>query len=132
RVRQRSRPAAELTAEPIASDGADLSWREAVVVLHEELDRLPAKFRSPLQLCYLDGLSRDEAATRLGWTSGMVKGRLERGREALKKRLLRRGVTLSAGLLAALAGESAAATVPAALVQTTLRAAAEGPGPAVA
>src|SRR5205823_3533010 len=29
----------------------DLSWREAVAVLHEELDRLPDRYRLPLLLC---------------------------------------------------------------------------------
>src|SRR5262245_36689719 len=39
---------------------ADLSWREAVNILHEELDKLPDKYRLPLLLCCLEGLSRDE------------------------------------------------------------------------
>ncbi|MFL5338594.1 MAG: sigma-70 family RNA polymerase sigma factor [Gemmataceae bacterium] len=130
RVRQRRQrlQTADLGSEP-AADG-DLSWREAVGVLNEELDRLPTKFRSPLRLCYLDGLSRDEAAARLGWTAGMVKGRLERGREALKKRLLRRGVALSAGLLAALTGEAQAVSTT--LIRNTIRAAEAGSSPAVA
>lgn len=90
----------------------DLSWREACIVLHEELDRLPPKFRLPLVLCYLDGRSRDEAAKHLGWTEGMVKGRLERGRDVLRSRLTRRGVSLSAGLMAALASSRADAVSP--------------------
>ena len=46
----------------------DLSWREAVGILHEELDRLPEPVSAPAHCCYLQGLSRDEAARRLGWT----------------------------------------------------------------
>jgi RNA polymerase sigma factor (sigma-70 family) len=92
--------------------GPDVSWREAVAILHEELDRLPAQFRKPLTLCYLDGLARDEAAVALGCSLTTVKGRLERGREALRKRLTKRGISLSAGLLAAAAGD-VAATCPA-------------------
>src|SRR5919197_319810 len=82
----------------------DPSWREACAALHEELDRLPDHYRLPLLLCYLEGKSRDEAATELGWTVNRVRGHLERGRLRLRARLERRGVALSAGLLAAVAG----------------------------
>src|SRR5262245_23173487 len=87
----------------------DISWREACVILHEELDRLADKHRLPLLLCYLDGKSRDEAAKQLGWSPGAVKGHLQRGRVRLRDRLARRGVTLSAGLLAAAVGVRATA-----------------------
>src|SRR5262249_22148190 len=62
-------------------------------------DRLPDATRLPLVLCYLDGLSRDEAAQQLGRSLNSVKKALERGRDVLRKRLTRRGVTLSAGVL---------------------------------
>jgi RNA polymerase sigma factor (sigma-70 family) len=89
----------------------DLSWREACGLLHQELDRLPDRHRLPLVLCYLNGLSRDEAAIQLGWSTGSVKGRLERGRIVLRRRLERRGIELSAGLLAVLVGETRAVTI---------------------
>jgi len=87
----------------------DISWPEACAILHEELDRLADKHRLPLLLCYLDGKSRDEAAKQLGWSVGALKGHLQRGRIRLRARLARRGVTLSAGLLAAAAGTTATA-----------------------
>src|SRR5215213_4880076 len=71
------------------SDRGDPSWREAVAALYEELDRLPEIDRQPLILCYLEGLSRDEAARRLGWTLNEVRGRLKRSRARLRKRLER-------------------------------------------
>jgi protocatechuate 3,4-dioxygenase beta subunit len=101
---------------------ADLSWREACEVLHAELDRLPDKFRLPLLLCYLEGKSRDEAAAQLSLTVDALKGRLERGRNELRERLRRRGVTLTAGLGAAVA-TSRASAVSARLIQATLSAA---------
>src|SRR5205814_1305040 len=101
------RPDAELLARFAAGD--DPAAFEAVVALHAELDRLPDKQRLPLLLCYLEGLSRDEAAARLRRTVGAVKADLERGRLVLRGRLSRRGVTLSAGLLAAVTGTHAAA-----------------------
>jgi RNA polymerase sigma factor (sigma-70 family) len=81
-----------------ASPGDDLSWREVQCVLHEELQRLPQKYRLPLIACCLEGRTRDEAARQLGCTFGALKGMLDRGRELLRKRLERRGVTLAAAL----------------------------------
>src|SRR5262249_14934114 len=120
------RPACEAQAPP--RQGADplseLTGRELCAVLDEELGHLPEGLRAPLVLCYLDGHTRDAAARRLGWSLGTLKRRLERGREALRKRLARRGLTLSAGLLAAALGEATAGAVPVGLAETTARAAA--------
>jgi len=111
----------------------DLSWREACAAVHEELDRLPDGYRLPLLLCYLDGKSRDEAAAELGWTLNRVRGQLERGRLRLRARLERRGIALTAGLLAAVAGNSVTAGgPPARLLQSALRATAGRPSAAAA
>src|SRR5262249_56844994 len=122
---------ARLEGKARARDAApppDLSWREACAALDEELDRLPDGYRMPLLLCYLDGKSRDEAASELGWTLNRVRGQLERGRERLRRRLERRGIALSAGLLAAVAGNSVTAgRPPAPLIPSALRAAARPP-----
>ncbi|QDU23264.1 sigma-70 family RNA polymerase sigma factor [Urbifossiella limnaea] len=77
-----------------------LAWAEVRAGLDDELARLPAAYRDVLVLCYLEGLSRDEAGQRLGIDAGAVKGRLERGRRLLGERLVRRGIGLSAGLAA--------------------------------
>jgi len=69
---------------------------------------LPERFRAVLILCYLDGKTRDEAASQLGLTSGALHGLLERGRKLLAERLTRRGLTLSAGLLGVAICEGAA------------------------
>ncbi len=61
-------------------------------------------------LCYLEGLTQEEAARRLGWTTATVKGRLQRGREKLRRRLERRGVALTAALGAVLTGQALAET----------------------
>ena len=108
------------------------SWRDAVAVLHEELDRLPAAYRQVLLLCYLRGQSREEAAAELGWSPGAVKGRLERGRKTLAVRLARRGIGLSAGLLAVVTGNFAGAGGPShGLIEQTVRAAAGAASPSV-
>jgi RNA polymerase sigma factor (sigma-70 family) len=102
RLRDRNRrlPAPLGAADP-AIHSPDPSWREACDLLHAELDRLPERYRLPLLLCYLEGHTRDEAATALGLSVGTVKGQVRRGCELLRRRLARRGVSLSAGLLAA-------------------------------
>jgi RNA polymerase sigma factor (sigma-70 family) len=79
----------------------ELSLREAQQIVHEELNRLRETYRLPLILCYLEGQTQDEAANRLGWRTTTLKGRLDRGRELLRKRLRRRGLTDTAPLLAA-------------------------------
>jgi RNA polymerase sigma factor (sigma-70 family) len=96
-----------------AGELPDLSWREASAILHEELNRLPDKLRLPLLLCYLQGKSRDEAAAELGTSANVVKGALERGRLRLRSRLQRRGIALSAGLLAAVDAATGSAVPPA-------------------
>ena len=46
--------------------------------LHEEIDRLPERYRLPVVLCYLEGLTHGQAAHRLGWPVGTVESRLAR------------------------------------------------------
>jgi RNA polymerase sigma factor (sigma-70 family) len=88
-------------------------------ILDEELNRLSDKYRAPLVLCYLEGRTHEEAARELGWARGTISNRLNRAREVLRNRLLRRGVTLSAGGL--IAG-SLQQPVSAALVDSTIKA----------
>src|SRR5262245_59077844 len=62
---------------------------------HEEVDRLPEKYRRPIILCYMQGRTQGEAARELGWPLGTVQVRLHRGRDRLRSRLMRRGVGLT-------------------------------------
>jgi RNA polymerase sigma factor (sigma-70 family) len=100
----------------------ELNWRELHTLLDEELHHLPGSYRVPLILCYLEGTTRDEAAQRLGWSLSTLKRRLERGRELLRLRLVRRGLTVSAALFAPmLLQNTAQATLPSGLARATVR-----------
>ena len=58
--------------------------------LHEEISRLPEKYRRPIILCYMQGQTQTQAAETLGWPLGTVQIRLHRGRERLRSRLMQR------------------------------------------
>ncbi|MDB5306670.1 MAG: hypothetical protein JWO38_872 [Gemmataceae bacterium] len=98
----RRRAAVEASsARPAETPADDVTLREGLATLDEELARLPERYRAVLIVCCLEGRSRDEAAAQLGWSEGQVKGCLERARETLRSRLGRRGIELGGVLLAA-------------------------------
>jgi RNA polymerase sigma-70 factor (ECF subfamily) len=114
------------------------SCSDSAEVVHQEVGRLPEKNRAPIVLCYLEGLTHDQAAARLKWPVGTVRSRLARGRDQLRGRLVRRGVTapatlgpLAGWLMAGSATTAEAAsiapmalsTVPAELLASTVRSA---------
>jgi RNA polymerase sigma factor (sigma-70 family) len=127
RARREGRVAVPDAVQPVDR----MTGRELLDALYAELDRLQPTYREPLVLCYLEGLTRDEAATRLGLTAGAVKIRLERARKHLSDALTRRGFALGAGLLA-LAATSPARATPLRLVDAVLANAAGSPPAGVA
>jgi RNA polymerase sigma factor (sigma-70 family) len=125
RARQRSRRERPGVEIPAREATPELIWRDLRPVLDEEINALPAKYRTPFILCYLEGLTNEEAARHLGCPKGTILSRLSWARQQLRDRLTRRGLALSAGALtAALAGSTASAAPPVAMVTTTVNAAA--------
>src|SRR5262249_17352098 len=95
-----------------------LTGRELMLVFEKELQRLPESYRLPIVLCCVEGLSLEEAAGRLGWTAGSVKGRA-----GLHARLMQRGLTLGLSLSAVQAARGLAADTPTpCLANSTVRA----------
>ena len=97
--------------EPIDQTGRPdvvLVCREEFEALHEEVSRLPERYRIPVVLCDLEGLTYQDAARRLGCPVGTIGVRLRRARERLRLRMTRRGLAPTAGLLASLLGAEVA------------------------
>ena len=93
-----------------------------VRVVHEEIGRLPERFRAPVVLCYLEGWTCEEAAGRSGLPVGTVKSRLSRAKTRLHTRLTRRGCAPVASALAPFPVMHAPA-VPAKLASSALKSA---------
>ncbi len=96
--------------------------------VHEELNRLPVKYRAPVVLCDLEGRTHQEAARFLGWPIGTVKSRQSHGRRLIRDGLSRRGLGLAVAgavveslrqtTVAAMSKQVARSTVTAAMRQS--------------
>ena len=107
----------------------DVEARHQQQLLDAELQALPERYREPLVLHYLEGLSNRELAERLGLSVAAVEGRLKRARKELRLRLTRHGVELSAIMLLLHASQPAAAG---ALLETLITVAAKSGAAAAA
>lgn len=112
-------PSTASSADPLD----ELAARELLLILDEEMERLPEKYRLPLLLCGLEGHSQEEAARILGCTLGSLKGRLERGRKRLHVRLTSRGLAFSGATLTLVVSHAGSVNAAARLTSTTLQAA---------
>ncbi len=94
RERERRAAAGELLYDGQESGDTPES-RELHALLHRELDRLPAEYREVLALFYFADQGSREIGVMLELSHGAVRKRLQRGREVLGERMLRRlgGVT---------------------------------------
>ena len=75
--------------EPSAVANAQFGFHDEI---HQEVDRLPDRYRSAVVLCYFEGLTKEQAATRLAVPAETIKTRLARARERLRRRLVERGL----------------------------------------
>ncbi len=91
-------------------------------VVHEEINRLPEKYRVVVVSCYLEGKSCTQVAEELGQPRGTISTRLNHARNMLRGRLTYRGVSLSlAGLATTLScSESLSKQVVANVVRASI------------
>jgi RNA polymerase sigma factor (sigma-70 family) len=125
RLRRHERSEASMNnLEIVSPDRPEPSIRaEDVAALHDEVARLPERYRRSIILCQFEGLTHAEAGRRLGCPAGTVGARVSRAREMLRRRLTRRGVCPSAALLArSLEPGLVATAVPLALERSAVRA----------
>ena len=107
------------------------SLREVRSAIDEEIARLPGRYRSAVVLCYLEGLTQEQAARRLRCPVRTVESRLRRARERLRPSLARRGLAPAAWCSEMLAASTARAELPPALAATARQVAGagrDGPG----
>jgi RNA polymerase sigma factor (sigma-70 family) len=100
----------------------DDTWQLLLEVLDAELGALPEKYRAPIVLCDLEGLSYREAAARLRCPQGTLSGRLTRARALLARRIARRDPAVGAATLGTLLARDASASLPPHLLASTVRA----------
>jgi RNA polymerase sigma factor (sigma-70 family) len=123
------REAAAARSECLAESDDRMTCRELLVALDDELSRLPDQYREPLVLCYLEGLTIEEAAGRLAIPTGTLKTRVARARKRLHDALAKAGYGLGAGLLVLVT--SSAGACPPRLIESILAAASGGLPPTV-
>jgi RNA polymerase sigma factor (sigma-70 family) len=125
RRRERERQSAEAKGRFAWTDATERgrdAEMELLPAIQEELAHLPTTYRRAIAVCFFEGLTHEEAARRLSWPLGTVKGRLARAKELLRRRLERRGLVASVAVLTGILGRaSRARVVPESLIQSTLK-----------
>jgi RNA polymerase sigma factor (sigma-70 family) len=89
-------------------------------ILHDEIGRLPERFRTAVVLCYLEGLTHEQAALQLVCPVATIRSRLATARQRLRGRLTRRGFA-GAETVAVSEPSAQILPIPAALADATIR-----------
>ncbi|HEY7330724.1 MAG TPA: RNA polymerase sigma factor [Gemmataceae bacterium] len=98
------------------------TWEAVLEILDSELNALPEKYRIPVILCDLEGLSYQEAAARLKCPQGTLSGRLTRARSLLAHRVALRSTPVGTATLFAYLAANATASLTPSLISGTIRA----------
>ncbi len=115
---------AKVARRPLDQSPGESSHPDLREILDDELAALPSRYRGPLVLCELEGLSRQDAARRLAIREGTLSSRLARGKARLRERLARRGFEPPGGAVPfVLIREATATMLNDRLIDSTARAA---------
>jgi RNA polymerase sigma factor (sigma-70 family) len=112
----RARPSSGSGQHPSA-----LAHHDEIEALHREIERLPARYKTAIVLCDLQGLTHEEAARRLGRRVGTISSQVSRARERLRRRLDRRGLAYPGGIVAAAIDSTKPSVLPNVLVGSTVK-----------
>jgi RNA polymerase sigma factor (sigma-70 family) len=91
-LRRRTREVPTHTLPDCPASPRDEADPDVLRALDEEIAALSDHLRVAVVLCELDGLSRKDAAVRLGIHEGTLSSRLAKARHVLAERLRRRGI----------------------------------------
>src|SRR5262249_18401081 len=105
-----------------APPAGDVGARELRTGVDAGVRRPREKYRAAFILCYLEGLTNEEAAQRLGRPVGTIVSRLARARQWLRHRLAGRGLA-PAVVVSLLSAKAGRASLPAHLTEEVTRAA---------
>ncbi len=122
----RERRAASRSETTIQAEAPNSLDHDEYQVLHEEVAKLPEKYRAAVVLCYFAGLTHDQAAASLRWPVGTVRGYLARARDLLRSRLVRRGVAPALAISVLDSSLSSASMLTPPLIDSVLEAIGKG------
>jgi RNA polymerase sigma factor (sigma-70 family) len=104
--------AATMNAHSIASEPAEAVWQQIEPMLDQAVAALPAADRHAVLLRFFQGKPMRQVGEQLGMSEDAAKKRVSRAIDKLRRFFDRRGVSLSAAVLAGAMGLSAAAGAP--------------------
>ena len=105
---------------------ADETWRRIAPLLDDALGKLGERDRHAIVLRYFESRSLGEVGAALGASEDAAKMRVNRALEKLRKIFTKRGVTLTAAMIAGAVSANAVQAAPVGLAVTVAAAAAKG------
>ncbi len=91
-------------------------WDDVKPHLDEAIAALPERLRTPVVQRFLEGRTQEQVARDLGVARSTAQHRIERGVEAIRRFLRKRGIVASSALLASLLTSNAVEAAPSTLV----------------